>query len=73
MAVFMRLYKLALMSLVWVTGTPAPTRAIGNNEFHLAKPVIPLVRQSASRAAKFARVVTIFNGRSFIVGFFTPS
>lgn len=72
MAVFMRVYKLALMSLVWVTGTPAPARAISNNEFHLAKPVIPLVRQIVDSAAKFACVVTVLNGRAFIMGFFTP-
>lgn len=73
MAVFMRVYKLALMSLVWITGTPAPTRAIGNNEFHLAKPVIPLAGQVAGCTTKFARTVPIFNGCSFVMGFFASS
>lgn len=73
MAVFMRVYKLALMSLVWVTGTPAPARAIGNNGFHLAKPVIPLVRQVTGSAAQFARVFPILDSGPLIVGFFAPS
>lgn len=73
MAVFMRVYKLALMSLVWVTGTPAPARAIGNNEFHLAKPVIPLAGKIFGNTAQFALIIPVFNGRPFIVGFFTPS
>lgn len=73
MAVFMRVYKLALMSLVGVTGTPAPTRAIGNNGFHLAKPVIPLVGQITGRSAQFARTFPVFDSRSFVMGFFAPS